>query len=634
MTTLADLIIKVGADTGDAEKGLTGLEKLAKNKFTALTAAGVAAGGGLEAFAQKMAPLNEANSQLAAMTGLSSDAMRELAIDTANVTFPLDEAQDLIRTGAERGLEGADALGKYATFWDMVGDATGEAGPELGKAGVALNAVGIAAGDEAEALDAFGFITDKTTGNVADFLAFIERTGPELGELGADVDDAAAILGILESEFGMTGRVARTEFRSAVAEAEGDMGKLLDTLGISEATFSQYSAEVENSGDVMKRNAEIHAESFTPMQKLQHSAEELMFQYGGLADVAGAAALPMMALGPVAKGATMAVKGVGKSSKGIIKGVRSGSLALMTMGRTAMVAGGNMMRAAGFIIASGARMAASMLATAARVVAAWVVMAVQSLINAARMALSWIIAFFPVAVVIAIVAGLVYLIIKHWDTIWKWTKKIFGLVWDFIRGVWDKVWAFVGKAIAGIKNIFFKFHPVGIIIKNWQPIWGFITGLWDKVIGRIRGAVAKIKGFLSGMWEAAKSGARSALNGAIGLVNRAIGGINTLIRAANRLPGVSIPQISSIPHLAKGGIVTGPTLAVLGEGGRDEAVIPLPRGMRPGDGATMPRELPDEFVAEATIDLGEGIRQVVELRFKRANRTTKRRVGAGTGRAR
>jgi hypothetical protein len=43
----------------------------------------------------------------------------------------------------------------------------------------------------------------------------------------------------------------------------------------------------------------------------------------------------------------------------------------------------------------------------------------------------------------------------------------------------------------------------------------------------------------------------------------------------------------NLPMLAQGGIVTKPTLAMIGEGGHDEAVIPLPRGMRnlPGNGS-------------------------------------------------
>src|SRR3546814_7971700 len=41
-------------------------------------------------------------------------------------------------------------------------------------------------------------------------------------------------------------------------------------------------------------------------------------------------------------------------------------------------------------------------------------------------------------------------------------------------------------------------------------------------------------------------------------------------------------MIPSIPFLAEGGIVTGPTLAMIGEGANDEAVIPRPKGMRDG----------------------------------------------------
>jgi hypothetical protein len=77
------------------------------------------------------------------------------------------------------------------------------------------------------------------------------------------------------------------------------------------------------------------------------------------------------------------------------------------------------------------------------------------------------------------------------------------------------------------------------------------------------------------MWNGIKNGLSSALNGAIGLINRAIGGINTLIRGANRVPGVNIPQVPYIPYLASGGVTTGPTLAMIGEGREQEAVLPL-----------------------------------------------------------
>jgi hypothetical protein len=77
------------------------------------------------------------------------------------------------------------------------------------------------------------------------------------------------------------------------------------------------------------------------------------------------------------------------------------------------------------------------------------------------------------------------------------------------------------------------------------------------------------------MWDGITQGLKTALNGAIWLINNAIGGINTLISGANRVPGVSIPFVPYIPYLAEGGVTTGPTLAMIGEGSEQEAVLPL-----------------------------------------------------------
>ena len=58
------------------------------------------------------------------------------------------------------------------------------------------------------------------------------------------------------------------------------------------------------------------------------------------------------------------------------------------------------------------------------------------------------------------------------------------------------------------------------------------------------------------------------------MVNAAISGINTMIKTINKVPGVSIPTIGKIPKLAKGGIIDSPTIAMVGEAGK-EAVMPL-----------------------------------------------------------
>ena len=89
-----------------------------------------------------------------------------------------------------------------------------------------------------------------------------------------------------------------------------------------------------------------------------------------------------------------------------------------------------------------------------------------------------------------------------------------------------------------------------------------------------------------------------------GMVNAAIGAVNAIISAYNSIPllpdipkapTIPVPQLGGqapsavvakkIPRLAEGGIVTSPTLALIGEAG-PEAVVPLDQ-MRNGNGITI-----------------------------------------------
>ena len=88
-----------------------------------------------------------------------------------------------------------------------------------------------------------------------------------------------------------------------------------------------------------------------------------------------------------------------------------------------------------------------------------------------------------------------------------------------------------------------------------------------------------IKGVFIGIWNGIKSAFSSGINGLIGLINGFIRGVNK-IKLPDWIPGVggkgiNIPLIPQVA-LAKGGIVTRPTVALTGEAG-PEAVIPLHR---------------------------------------------------------
>ncbi|CAL9457475.1 hypothetical protein SUDANB15_02549 [Streptomyces sp. enrichment culture] len=133
-------------------------------------------------------------------------------------------------------------------------------------------------------------------------------------------------------------------------------------------------------------------------------------------------------------------------------------------------------------------------------------------------------------------------------------------------------------------------------VVNWfrDKAWPWMKGVWDNIANGARSAVEGVKETFNdvvdwfgglpgriaaagrGMWDSIQNGLKEALNGAIYVINQGIWFINDkLIGNANRIPGVNIPWIPYIPYLAKGGITTGPTMAMIGEGREQEAVLPL-----------------------------------------------------------
>lgn len=140
--------------------------------------------------------------------------------------------------------------------------------------------------------------------------------------------------------------------------------------------------------------------------------------------------------------------------------------------------------------------------------------------------------------------------------------------------MWDNFWQGASNAVEGVKNVIFNLgnYIVNILAKAWQKVKDvFSTG------GKI------FTGIKDGIVTAFKA-----------IVNAIIGGINQVIsipfnkindvltsirnfdipvvgRVFSWLPSLPVPQI---PKLAKGGIVAQPTMAVVGEAGR-EAVMPL-----------------------------------------------------------
>lgn len=132
-------------------------------------------------------------------------------------------------------------------------------------------------------------------------------------------------------------------------------------------------------------------------------------------------------------------------------------------------------------------------------------------------------------------------------------KAIFLPIWDNIKVAFDAIkiaWADSGGKLFG-KGGFIDL-AFGVLKKAWDDTGALLFGE-DGIIG---------------------SAFEALLEFGKGIANWFISAINNLFGIINKIPGV---DIATIPLLAQGGIVTAPTLAMIGEGGQPEAVIPLDR---------------------------------------------------------
>lgn len=136
-----------------------------------------------------------------------------------------------------------------------------------------------------------------------------------------------------------------------------------------------------------------------------------------------------------------------------------------------------------------------------------------------------------------------------------------------------------------------------LIILNWDKISAFLLQVWEG----IKKALAGLVKFFSDMWNGLVSATTKAWSTVVdiirGVINGIIDVINGLFSFLNGIQ-IGVPEINVgpvhvgggvidpfniglIPHLAAGGIIDSPTLALIGERG-PEAVVPLDKGGKLG----------------------------------------------------
>ena len=191
------------------------------------------------------------------------------------------------------------------------------------------------------------------------------------------------------------------------------------------------------------------------------------------------------------------------------------------------------------------------------------------------------------------------------NTVMNAIKNIFSTVLSAIKNLWTNM-------CNGVKNLVstLKTNLTNIVNGIKDTFTKVFTAVKEKVTGLFSGMKNTVVNIMNGLKNAIKTPINGIIGFINGLVSGVVNGINGMINAMNRLkfdvpswvPGIggkkfgfNISQISApqIPMLANGGVITSPTVAMMGEYA----------GARSNPEIVAPQSIMRETMAEANNDL-------------------------------
>ena len=192
--------------------------------------------------------------------------------------------------------------------------------------------------------------------------------------------------------------------------------------------------------------------------------------------------------------------------------------------------------------------------------------------------------------IVAIFSGLGSWFSERWSDVTNalsnvspWFTDMFQRAWNGLTNIFSGLgswfggkWADVTNALANVATWFGSIFSsaYNAVVNAFSSIGIFFSGVWSTVQSIFVNAGQAVGSAVGGAF-------RSAVNAVLGtienVVNGFIGMINGVLGVVRNLPGLgwvgSIGTVS-LPRLARGGIVDSPTVAMIGEAGK-EVVMPL-----------------------------------------------------------
>jgi len=525
-------------ELGKAEQDVGKFSKGASKAFSALKGAGIGIAVGLgAAFVKAGLDFEAMEVILIKGTGATGDALEDLKTQTSDVLRTVPETAEVVAgaiadvntffgaTG--EGLEQTTGLFlDFARVTDMdVGDAIARLDAQMTQFNVPLE-------ESDELLGDLLRISQATGAPMDNLLSQMEKWGPVFATANFEAEEAVAVFGMLEqSGIDIVAVGPKLEkFFGDVAEAGGDPRQAFEDI-------VEQIANASTETDALAIASEAFGTAGSEMTSAIRDGSLELETFGGL-------------LGD----------GVG------LVGEQADATETLT-DKFAILKNDLMTRL-------GPAAAATMEAMVVAIDA--VIVAIEESVKAIQRFAGWF-----DENLMPIITPIISLVVAWVQYMWKQIQNVVDLVvalftGDF-GGAWDALKAMATTAIDFIVETF----------KDLPKL------LWDSMIAGARWILAAgasiglnlLKGIgdaLGGAVEWATSFAKDIANALIRFVNIAIDDLNNFLEIDIDMPGflpdinINPPDIPGIPLLAAGGIVTAPTLAVLGEAG-PEAVIPLNR---------------------------------------------------------
>jgi len=291
---------RAGDDTTESLEDLEEQSDDTSDSFVEIDAAAAAAGAaiaGVGAAAQRTMDqtrgLRESLTITEGTIGDTEGNLTALATSLSDATFETGEVVQTFEQLRQVGVDTEEQMEFLAVELDLIGDATGQAASELASNLIpTLNAYGEDLENVAEMQDTLAYTMNSTQMDARSLNRMLTRQQDEFEEMGLGVEESVQLLGAYQEETGLSGRTLRREFRQDIEQANGDIGRFADEVGMSADALEEFEDDIPE--DFAEDLADDVADTTTLMDEMRVVVSDTQLRFSEFLQ-------PVSAVGPALK---------------------------------------------------------------------------------------------------------------------------------------------------------------------------------------------------------------------------------------------------------------------------------------------------------------------------------------------